>query len=73
MKGGSSEFEDIESGGLGDGEGAKDVSDQIENEDQLEGAKQKGEEQEEADEDVPVLYLSTRSETCIWVFYGTWY
>lgn len=32
---GATEFEDIEDGGLGEGEGAKDVSDQIENEDQV--------------------------------------
>ncbi len=32
---GATEFEDIEGGGIGDGEGAKDVSDQIENEDQV--------------------------------------
>ena len=32
---GSTEFEDIENGGLGEGEGTKDVSDQIETEDQV--------------------------------------
>ena len=32
---GSTEFEDIEGGGIGEGEGMKDVSDQIENEDQV--------------------------------------
>ena len=32
---GATKFEDIESGGLGEGEGAKDVSDQIETEDQV--------------------------------------
>ena len=32
---GSTKFEDIESGGLGDGEGTKDVSEQIESEDQV--------------------------------------
>ena len=32
---GSTQFEDIEGGGLGDGEGTKDVSDQIETEDQV--------------------------------------
>lgn len=31
-------FHNIESGGLGEGEGTKDVSDQIENEDQLDDA-----------------------------------
>lgn len=33
--GGATEFEDIEGGGIGEGEGTKDVSDQIENEDQV--------------------------------------
>ena len=32
---GTTKFEDIEGGGLGDGEGAKDVSEQIESEDQV--------------------------------------
>ena len=32
---GATQFEDIEGGGLGEGEGTKDVSDQIENEDQV--------------------------------------
>lgn len=32
---GATDFEDIEGGGLGQGEGVKDVSDQIENEDQV--------------------------------------
>ena len=32
---GATEFEDVQSGGLGEGEGAKDVSDQIESEDQV--------------------------------------
>ena len=32
---GASQFEDIEGGGLGEGEGAKDVSEQIESEDQV--------------------------------------
>ena len=34
---GATEFEDIEGGGLGQGEGVKDVSDQIESEDQVRG------------------------------------
>ncbi|KAH6928550.1 hypothetical protein HPB50_016887 [Hyalomma asiaticum] len=34
---GAPEFKEIEDGGLGEGEGAKDVSDRIESEDQLEG------------------------------------
>ena len=32
---GATQFEDIEGGGMGEGEGAKDVSDQIETEDQV--------------------------------------
>ncbi|GFO05689.1 midasin, partial [Plakobranchus ocellatus] len=36
---GATEFKDIEGGGIGEGEGTKDVSDQIETEDQLEEAK----------------------------------
>lgn len=32
---GATEFKDIEGGGLGEGEGVKDVSDQIESEDQV--------------------------------------
>ena len=32
---GATEFQDIEGGGIGEGEGAKDVSDQIETEDQV--------------------------------------
>jgi len=32
---GATKFEDIEGGGMGEGEGVKDVSDQIENEDQV--------------------------------------
>ena len=32
---GATEFKDIEGGGLGQGEGVKDVSDQIESEDQV--------------------------------------
>ena len=32
---GATKFEDIEGGGIGEGEGVKDVSDQIETEDQV--------------------------------------
>ena len=46
---GATEFQDIEEGGLGEGEGVKDVSDKIESEDQLEDAKQKGQEKEESE------------------------
>lgn len=34
-KDGATKFEDIEGGGIGDGEGVKDVSDQIESEEQV--------------------------------------
>lgn len=41
--------------GLGEGEGEKDVSDRLESEDQLEGARQEGDEAEEpADKDIQV-------------------
>ena len=46
-QGGQGQFQENESGGLGDGQGAKDVSDQIENEDQLDTARQQGQEEEE--------------------------
>ena len=48
--GGATSFEDIEGGGLGEGEGAKDVSEQIESEDQLDDAKKK-EDREDGKED----------------------
>ncbi|XP_035472851.1 midasin isoform X1 [Scophthalmus maximus] len=44
---GSTEFHDYEGGGIGEGEGAKDVSDKIENEDQVEDTLQEGQEKEE--------------------------
>ena len=44
---GATQFEDIQGGGLGEGEGMKDVSDQIENEDQLEDTKLPGQEEKE--------------------------
>ena len=40
-------FKEQEGTGMGEGEGAKDVSDQIENEDQLLGAQQKGQEDQQ--------------------------
>ncbi len=49
--GAGTKFEENESGGLGEGEGAKDVSDQIEDEDQLDTARQKGQEEEESEKD----------------------
>ncbi|XP_055890090.1 midasin-like isoform X2 [Biomphalaria glabrata] len=50
---GATEFKDIEGGGLGEGEGAKDVSDQIESEDQLEGVKGLDNPSSEEPKDVP--------------------
>ncbi|XP_031820381.1 midasin [Sarcophilus harrisii] len=46
---GASEFHDYEGGGIGEGEGLKDVSDQIENEEQVEDSYQKGQEKEKED------------------------
>ncbi|XP_074846986.1 midasin isoform X2 [Carettochelys insculpta] len=48
---GATEFHDYEGGGIGDGEGKKDVSDKIENEDQVEDTYQKGQEKERDDPD----------------------
>ncbi|XP_035851556.1 midasin isoform X1 [Sander lucioperca] len=44
---GATEFHDYEGGGIGEGEGTKDVSDKIENEDQVEDTFQEGQEKEE--------------------------
>ncbi|XP_040203696.1 LOW QUALITY PROTEIN: midasin [Rana temporaria] len=44
---GATEFHDYEGGGIGEGEGVKDVSNKIENEDQVEDVVQKGQEKEE--------------------------
>ncbi|XP_038059884.1 midasin-like [Patiria miniata] len=46
---GATEFKDIEGGGIGEGEGMKDVSDQIEDEEQVQDTKKPGEKQEEED------------------------
>ncbi|XP_061479315.1 midasin isoform X2 [Rhineura floridana] len=46
---GGTEFHDYEGGGIGEGEGKKDVSDKIENEDQVEDTYQKGQEKENED------------------------
>uniref|UniRef100_A0A670YNZ0 Midasin n=1 Tax=Pseudonaja textilis TaxID=8673 RepID=A0A670YNZ0_PSETE len=46
---GGTEFHDYEDGGIGEGEGKKDVSDKIENEDQVEDTYQKGQEKEDPD------------------------
>uniref|UniRef100_K7FQC1 Midasin n=1 Tax=Pelodiscus sinensis TaxID=13735 RepID=K7FQC1_PELSI len=48
---GATEFHDYEGGGIGDGEGKKDVSDKIENEDQVEDTYQKDQEKEKEDPD----------------------
>ncbi|XP_042896414.1 midasin [Parasteatoda tepidariorum] len=50
-KSGGTKFEDIESGGLGEGEGTKDVSDKIETEDQLEDAIKEGQEKEKKEDE----------------------
>ncbi|XP_054617732.1 midasin isoform X2 [Dunckerocampus dactyliophorus] len=44
---GATEFHDYEGGGIGEGEGAKDVSDKIENEDQVEDTFTEGKDKEE--------------------------
>ncbi|XP_056422084.1 midasin [Hyla sarda] len=43
---GATEFHDYEGGGIGEGEGMKDVSDKIENEDQVEDTLKKGQEKD---------------------------
>uniref|UniRef100_A0A8C3JUM0 Midasin n=1 Tax=Calidris pygmaea TaxID=425635 RepID=A0A8C3JUM0_9CHAR len=48
---GATQFHDYEDGGIGEGEGKKDVSDKIESEDQIEDSFQKGEEKEKEDPD----------------------
>uniref|UniRef100_S4RAV9 Midasin AAA ATPase 1 n=1 Tax=Petromyzon marinus TaxID=7757 RepID=S4RAV9_PETMA len=47
---GSGKFQDVEGGGIGAGEGVKDVSDQIENEDQVEDTFQRDQQHEEEPE-----------------------
>ncbi|XP_037541022.1 midasin, partial [Nematolebias whitei] len=44
---GATEFHDFENGGIGEGDGTKDVSDKIENEDQVEDNFQEGQEKED--------------------------
>ncbi|XP_048350337.1 midasin isoform X2 [Sphaerodactylus townsendi] len=46
---GATNFHDYEGGGIGEGEGKKDVSDKIENEDQVEDTYQKGQEKDNED------------------------
>ncbi|XP_059556931.1 midasin isoform X4 [Myotis daubentonii] len=48
---GATEFHDYEGGGIGEGEGMKDVSDKIENEEQAEDTFQKGQEKDKEDHD----------------------
>ncbi|NXU56757.1 MDN1 protein, partial [Turnix velox] len=48
---GATQFHDYEDGGIGDGEGKKDVSDKIESEDQAKDSFQKGQEKEKEDPD----------------------
>uniref|UniRef100_A0A8B9KRB9 Midasin n=1 Tax=Astyanax mexicanus TaxID=7994 RepID=A0A8B9KRB9_ASTMX len=48
---GATEFHDYEGGGIGEGEGVKDVSDKIENEDQVEDTFREGEDKEEKEPD----------------------
>ncbi|KAM3861280.1 midasin [Diretmus argenteus] len=48
---GATEFHDYEGGGIGEGEGNKDVSDKIDNEDQVEDTFQEGQEKEEQQQD----------------------
>ncbi|XP_053499982.1 midasin [Ictalurus furcatus] len=48
---GATEFHDYEGGGIGEGEGAKDVSDKIENEEQVEDTFQEGQEKSEEEPD----------------------
>ncbi|XP_054718277.1 midasin-like isoform X2 [Uloborus diversus] len=51
QKSGATKFEDIKSGGFGEGEGTKDVSENIKTEDQLEDTFKEGEEKEEKEEE----------------------
>uniref|UniRef100_A0A8C4L875 Midasin n=1 Tax=Equus asinus asinus TaxID=83772 RepID=A0A8C4L875_EQUAS len=48
---GATEFHDYEGGGIGEGEGMKDVSDRIENEEQVQDTFQKGQEKDKEDPD----------------------
>ncbi|XP_065113160.1 midasin [Paramisgurnus dabryanus] len=48
---GATEFHDYEGGGIGEGDGVKDVSDKIENEDQVEDTFQEGQEKKEEEQD----------------------
>uniref|UniRef100_A0A8C5QIK7 Midasin n=1 Tax=Leptobrachium leishanense TaxID=445787 RepID=A0A8C5QIK7_9ANUR len=48
---GATEFHDYEGGGIGEGEGMKDVSNKIEDEDQVEDTLKKGQEKDKEDQD----------------------
>ncbi|XP_057208356.1 midasin isoform X2 [Triplophysa rosa] len=48
---GATEFHDYEDGGIGEGEGVKDVSDKIENEEQVEDTFQEGQDKKEEEQD----------------------
>ncbi|KAG5846734.1 hypothetical protein ANANG_G00118110 [Anguilla anguilla] len=48
---GATQFHDYEGGGIGEGEGSKDVSDKIENEEQVEDTFQEGQEKKEEEQD----------------------
>ncbi|XP_030636974.1 midasin [Chanos chanos] len=48
---GATEFHDYEGGGIGEGEGVKDVSDKIDNEEQVEDTFQEGQEKKEEEQD----------------------
>ena len=48
---GATDFHDYEGGGIGEGEGVKDVSDKIENEEQVEDTFQEGQEKKEEEQD----------------------
>lgn len=48
---GATEFHNYEDGGIGEGEGVKDVSDKIENEDQVEDTFQEGQDKKEEEQD----------------------
>ncbi|XP_018599206.2 midasin isoform X2 [Scleropages formosus] len=47
---GATQFHDYEGGGIGEGEGSKDVSDKIENEEQIEDSFQEGQEKEDEEQ-----------------------
>lgn len=47
---GATEFHDYEGGGIGEGQGVKDVSDKVENEEQVEDTFQQGQEKKEEEE-----------------------